>query len=79
MNEIEDNKFDCGDYVKVQNTAPIQFRPGEIVSVCGMIKVKTKILADIHKCNIDEWVYIIEYSGGDDIEIPERYLEKFEE
>lgn len=79
MNEIDDNKFDWGDYVKVQDTAPIRFCPRQLVSVCGMIKVETKILADRHKCSIGEWVYTIEYSGGNDVEIPERHLEKFEE
>ena len=76
MSDIEDNKFDWGESVKVKDTAPPQFRPGQIASVCGMIKIKTKILTDKYKSDIGEWIYTIEYIGGTDIEIPECYLEK---
>lgn len=71
------NKFDWGETVKVKNTAPVYFRPGEIASICGMIKVKSKFLADKYKSNIREWVYTIEYIGRNDVEIPECYLEPY--
>lgn len=77
MNNLE-NKFDWGETVKVKDIAPPIFRPGEIVSVCGMTKIDSKILADKYDSDIGEWVYTIEFLGGSDIEIPERYLEKFQ-
>ena len=55
MNDIDDNKFDWGESVKVKDTAPTQFRPGQVASVCGMIKIKTKNLADKYTRNIGEW------------------------
>lgn len=78
-NEDIGNKFDWGESVRVANTAPIIFRPGEIVSICGMTKVKSEILANKYDVNIGEWIYTIEYLGGSDIEIPECYLEKYQE
>ncbi len=73
-----DNKFDWGESAKVKKTAPIIFRPGKIVSICGVIHVKYKLLADKYDSKIGEWVYTIEYVGGSDTEIPERYLEKYQ-
>lgn len=73
-----ENRFDWGESVRVKNTAPISFRPGQIASVCGMTKIKSEKLASKYKSNIGEWIYTIEYVGGADIEIPERYLEKYE-
>jgi hypothetical protein len=77
MNDDGNNKFNWGETVRVKNTAPHIFRPGEIVSVCGMTKIDSRMLANKYDSNIGEWVYTIEYLGGSDIEIPERYLEKY--
>lgn len=74
-----DNKFDWGETARVKNTAPLNFRPGQVVSICGMTKIKSKALADKYDSSIGEWVYTIEYLGGSDTEISERYLEKFQE
>lgn len=78
MNHDADNKFDWGETVRVKDTAPSTFQPGEIVSVCGMTKTDSKVLADKYGSYIGEWIYTIEYLGGSDIEIPERYLEKYQ-
>ena len=78
MNDEANNKFNWGETVQVCKTSPPIFRPGEIVSVCGMTKINTKVLANKYDSAIGEWVYTIEYLGGKDIEIPERYLEKYE-
>ncbi len=75
----DNNRFDWGETVRVKDIAPINFYPGEIVSICGMIKTKSKVLADKYKVNIGEWIYIIEYMGGSALEIPEIYLEKYQE
>ncbi|MDE3056019.1 MAG: hypothetical protein KGI80_04955 [Verrucomicrobiota bacterium] len=76
MNQYPENKFDWGETVRIKSSAPFHFRPGEIVSVCGMTKTDSKVLADKYNSYIGEWVYTIEYLGGVDTEIPERYLEK---
>lgn len=77
MNHNANNKFDWGKTVKVKDTALSTFRAGEIVSVCGMTKTDSKVLADKYGSYICEWIYTIEYLGGSDIEIPERYLEPY--
>ena len=79
MNDEANNKFNWGETVLVCKTAPPIFRPGEIVSVCGMTKINNKMLSNKYDSIIGEWVYTIEYLGGKDIEIPERYLGKYEE
>lgn len=66
-----------GETVKVKDTAPSNFRAGEVVSVCGLTKTDSKLLADKYGSCIGEWIYTIEYLGGSDLEIPERYLEKY--
>jgi hypothetical protein len=78
MDDSGDNKFDWGETVRVKDTAPSAFHPGAVVSVCGMTKTNSKVLADKYGSHMGEWIYTIEYLGGSDIEIPERYLEKQE-
>jgi hypothetical protein len=79
MNNRGDNKFDWGETVKVKDAVPSIFHPGAVVSVCGMTNTNSKVLADKYGSHMGEWIYTIEYLGGSDIEIPERYLEKQEE
>ena len=79
MKNDPDNKFDWGETVRVKSSAPLTFRPGEVVSVCGMTKTESKLLADKYSSHIGEWIYTVEYLGGFGIEIPEGYLEKFKE
>jgi hypothetical protein len=31
------------------------------------------------QCEAEDWVYTVEFSGGNDIQIAEQYLEKYEE
>lgn len=73
-----DNKFTWGDSARVKNTAPLYFHPGEIVSIWGMTKIESEKLANKYKTNLGEWLYTIEYIGGADTEIPEKFLEKYE-
>ncbi len=73
----ESSSFDWGETVRVKSTAPIIFRPGEVDSVCGITRTESETFAKKHHSNIGEWVYTIEYLGGSDIEILERYLEKY--
>ena len=75
---INENKFTYGEYVKIKDTAPSHFCPGRVASVCGIIRIQTKTLAERYQSNIGEWIYTIEYIGGSDTEIPESYLEKYE-
>ena len=77
--EMEDNKFSWGDPVIIKNNAPSFFHPGEVASICGMTKITSSIGADQFLCSIGDWVYLVEFEDGSDIEIAECYLEKSEE
>ena len=76
--EIEDNKFTWNDVVMIKNNAPEYLHPGEIGSVCGMEKVKFKDVAEEYHVKVGDWVYTIEFDDGNDITIPEVYLEKLD-
>jgi len=78
-NDKEDNTFTWGDPVLVKKSAPQSYLPGEFASICGITKVTTEKLANFYHSEINTWVYTIEYEDGSSIEIPERYLEKYEE
>ena len=79
MNDEIDNKFNYGETVRIKDVVPSIFRPGEVVSICGMTKTDSKVLADKYGSRIGEWIYTIEYLRGSDIEIPESYLEEYQE
>lgn len=55
--------YDWGQDVRVAATAPVEKRPGKSGSVCGMRAFNQGRL------------YLVEFSDGDAIEIPEEFLE----
>ena len=73
------NKFTWGEAVSVSKNAPSNYHPGEFASICGIDKITTQKEADELLCKNGEWIYIVEYEDGKSIEIPESYLEKYEE
>ena len=60
-------KYDWGQTVRVLMSAPKEMRPGEVCSVCG-----------IRESESDD-LYLVEFSEGNAIEIPERELEPIED
>jgi hypothetical protein len=78
-NEKEDNKFTWGDSALVKKNAPKHYHPREFASICGITKNKTEKLANLYHSKINTWVYTIEFEDGSSIEIPEYYLEPYEE
>jgi hypothetical protein len=59
--------YDWGEAVRVATTAPNEMRPGQICSVCGM-----RALNGIN-------LYLVEFSNGESLEIPEQHLEAMTE
>jgi hypothetical protein len=59
-------QYDYGDTVRVNDMAPVQFRPGDFGSICGMRE----------KDGVN--VYTVEWGSGESMEIPELALEKIE-
>ncbi len=58
-----DNKFEHGQDVYVMASAPKNFRPGTIGSVCGIRQFEGQNL------------YLLEFSDGEAIEIPENFID----
>lgn len=57
-----DYKFEHGQDVSVVMTAPANFRPGALGSVCGMRQFEGQNL------------YLLEFSDGEAVEIPENLI-----
>jgi len=60
-------KYAWGELVRVVYTAPLEFHPGRFCSVCGMRKQ-----GDVN-------LYLVEFHGGDALEVEEVYLQPAEE
>lgn len=60
-------KYDWGQAVRVVMTAPENMRPGKEGSVCGM------------RMSGNERLYLIEFSDGEALEIPENLIEPMKE
>ncbi len=69
--------FNYDDTVKVKANGPISMRPGVPASVVGITKPRERS-GDYLKTfsAADGIVYLIEFEGGDAIEVPEALWEK---
>ncbi len=75
MEEESGNKFDWGESVKIKDTAPSNFCPGKLASVCGMIKITPEDVRKQLSVVEPTWFYIVEFGDGSSIELPECYLD----
>ena len=76
-NSSENHKFTWGDIVFIKKSAPTHLHPGEIVSICSVIKIDSE---DVKKqpCLIEPtWLYTVEFGNGSSMELPECYLEPY--
>jgi len=78
-NEESECKYTWNDYVYIKNNAPELFHPGEIGVICGMSKIKFEETAKKYHSKIGDWIYTIEFGDGSDIQVPEIYLEKYQD
>jgi hypothetical protein len=78
-NSSEDHKFTWGDTVFIKKSAPSYLHPGEIVSVCSVIKIDPKDVKKQPSLIEPTWLYTVEFGDGSSIELPECYLEPYEE
>lgn len=70
-------KFSWGDSVRVKRDAPGNFANFEFASVCGIRTVDDAKVAEEFGVPMHTVLYIVEFSNGSSIEIPENYLETF--
>ena len=64
-------KFGYGQTVRTTPTAPLDLRPREFASVCGMRRVAG---LDDRGASAGRWVYTVEFGDGSSVEVPEEYL-----
>lgn len=79
MTNRENNLFTWNDLVIIKPNAPPSYYPGKIAVVCGMEQVKSEKLSNEFNIMIGDWIYTVEFGDGSSIEIPESYLEKYQE
>lgn len=79
MTNNETNLFTWNDLVIIKSTAPPNYFPGKIAVVCGMEHIKSEKLASEFNVTIGDWIYTVEFGDGSSIEVPELYLEKYNE
>ena len=65
-----------GDTVRVAQDAPAEFHPGLGGSVCGMRDQPADLEGPEDESAADDRLYLVEFSDGEAIEIPGKYLSK---
>ena len=71
-------RFTWGDAVHVRLDAPSHLRPGAAGDICGFRTVESEEAAQEFGVDLSSILYIIEYSDGSSLEIPEKYLVPFD-
>lgn len=75
--KIRKSKFDYGDEIIISCEAPLDFKPGEIGSICGISFKQITDSLDEDDLAIGTYEYTVEYIDGSSNEIPEEFLEIF--
>ncbi len=73
--EPVNQKFELGDYVWVKANAPDKYLAIESGDICGFFVVKDEAIAQKFDEPIGCLMYIVEAGCGEDLEVPEQYLE----
>jgi hypothetical protein len=79
MINSETNLFTWNDLVVIKPNAPFSYFPGKIAVVCGMEQVKSKKLSNEYDIDIGDWLYTVEFGDGSSIEVPEFFLDRYQE
>jgi 5-methylcytosine-specific restriction endonuclease McrBC GTP-binding regulatory subunit McrB len=70
-------KFNYGDSIKIQSTAPKKYHPGNYASVVSMRIIDSIEVEKNFNEPIGSILYHVEFGDGSSMEIPEKYLELF--
>jgi len=65
-----------GDTVRIRENAPSKWRPGAYADVCGITEIETADQARTFECPIGTMVYLVEFTDGSDVEVPENFVEE---
>ena len=77
FNAAGDHKFNWGDTLMIRRDAPLCLCPGEIVSVCSVIKIDPDDVIKDPSLVEATWLYTVEFGDGSSIELSECYLEPY--
>ena len=72
---LANKKFAMDDYVWVKKDAPAKYLEIESGDICGIFEINTDILAKKFDEPVGSLMYIVEAGCGEDLEVPEQYLE----
>lgn len=73
----ENHKFDYGEILIIKKNVPSNLHPGEIVSVCSIMKIAPEDLKKNPLLIEPTWLYTLEFGDGNSIDLPECFLEKY--
>ena len=79
MTDSKTNLFTWNDLVLIKLNAPLRYSPGKLAVICGMEQVKSEKLSKEFNIKIGDWLYTVEFGDGSSIEVPESFLEKYQE
>ncbi len=71
-------EFDFNDFIRIKNTAPEVYLPGETGVVVGYFKIRFEELALKYNEPIGTAMFVIEFAAGFDKHIPGVFLELIE-
>ena len=71
LDSSKNHKFTWGDIVIVKKNAPKQLHPGEIASICSLVKISIEDVKKKPSLIEPTWLYTIEFGNGNSIELSE--------
>ena len=71
---MKNNKYSWGDSIKVKAEAPIHLNPGNVGEVVGFFEIESNEESEKYNKNVGTYIYLIEFTDGTQIEIPEDFL-----
>jgi hypothetical protein len=75
---MTNNKFTWGETVKIAIEAPKVYKPGELAEICSMWKIENDENSKSRGEPVGTVFYSIEFGDGTLMEIPDRYIEKYQ-
>lgn len=69
-------KITWGDAVSVLSSAPSEYRPSNVGSVCGIYDLDTEDKARKYGGELGVIMYLVEFPDGKAVEIPDKFLIK---
>jgi len=72
-------KFNHGEAVIIKENAPSYLHPGEICSICSILKIDLEDVKKNSSLIEPTWLYTVEFGDGSSIELSEFFLEKYQQ